>query len=371
MNNHIHIVCLDAPSPPDYGGAIDIFYKIKALHAQGMKIVLHYFDYKKNRNIEGLESHCDEIYAYKRSGFLKSLFRLQPYIVSSRINFKLIQRLRKDDYPLLLEGIHCAGIIPYLEPNRKIIVRVHNNEAAYYRSLYHTSHTFPKKFYYLFESILLNHYQKRKLQAHPTYAFISSWDKICFKEKYHQKQQVFLPCFLPWQTIRSRTGKGNYCLYHGNLSISENRSAALWLAKSVFSQIDFPFIIAGKNANALKNQLPVVPNLKLIENPSDDALSELITDAHINVLPSFNSTGVKLKLLHALFKGRFCVTNEAGIKGSGLHSGVHIATSIAATVQSIKEILSKQFTEEDIQQRTELTQLYNNERNAEKLISLL
>lgn len=369
LSEYLHIVCLTAPSPPNYGGAFDLFYKIPALANLGRKIILHYFDYKEGYGHKGLEPYCEEIYKYNRTSFLRSVLTVKPYIISSRIKAELIHRLKCDDHPILLEGVHCTGIIPYLK-NRKIMVRVHNDEAEYYRQLQQNEQNFLKALYFSYESLLLTHYQK-KLSREPGFVFVSKTDKENFEKKYHQKQQVFLPCFLPWQTIRSRTGKGHYCLYHGNLSISENRSAALWLAKSVFSQIDFPFIIAGKNANALKNQLPVVPNLKLIENPSDDALSELITDAHINVLPSFNSTGVKLKLLHALFKGRFCVTNEAGIKGSGLHSGVHIATSTAATVQSIKEILSKPFTEEDIQQRTELTQLYNNERNAEKLISLL
>ncbi|MBO9682721.1 MAG: glycosyltransferase, partial [Flavisolibacter sp.] len=314
MSEFLHIVSLTAPSPPDYGGAFDLFYKVPALANLGKKIILHYFDYKEGRGHEGLEPYCLEINKYKRTGFLKSLSALKPYIVSSRIESKLIDRLRRDDYPVLLEGIHCTGIIPYLG-NRKIIVRVHNDEAEYYRQLQQNEQNVFKNLYFSYESLLLSHYQK-KLSKEPTFVFVSEKDKEKFEKKYHQKKGVFLPCFLPWQTIHSLTGKGHYCLYHGNLAISENGRAALWLAEKIFSRIDFPFIIAGKNASALKGRLPANLNLKLIENPSDQELSELITGAHINVLPSFNSTGVKLKLLHALFEGRFCVTNEAGIAGT-------------------------------------------------------
>jgi hypothetical protein len=369
LSESLHIVFLTAPSPPDYGGAFDLFYKIPALANLGKKIILHYFDYKEGRGHEGLEPYCVEINKYNRSGFLKSLVRAKPYIVSSRIEAKLIHRLNEDNYPVLLEGIHCTGIIPYLK-NRKIIVRVHNDEAEYYRQLQRNEQNVFKTLYFSYESLLLSHYQK-KLSKEPTFVFVSEIDKENFEKKYHQKSQAFIPCFLPWQTLHSLTGKGDYCLYHGNLAISENIKAALWLAEKIFSQIDFPFIIAGKNASALKGRLPVNPNLKLIENPSDQELSELITGAHINVLPSFNSTGVKLKLLHALFKGRFCVTNEAGIAGSSLHSGVHIANDKETMVQLLKELLSKKFTEEDIQQRSELTQVYNNDRNAIKLSELL
>ena len=33
MNNkHLHIVTLDTPWPVNYGGVVDLFYKLKALH---------------------------------------------------------------------------------------------------------------------------------------------------------------------------------------------------------------------------------------------------------------------------------------------------------------------------------------------------
>jgi len=369
LSEYLHIVSLLAPSPPDFGGAFDLFYKIPALAKAGKKIILHYFDYKEGRTIEGLEQYCVEINKYNRTVFLKSLLTLKPYIVSSRIEAELIHRLNRDDYPVLLEGIHCTGIIPSLA-KRKILVRVHNDEAEYYHQLYQNESNVLKSFYYLYEAILLKFYQK-KLSTKPSFVFVSKEDKEKFKTKYHQPNQIFLPCFVPWQTINSLTEKGNYCLYHGNLSISENIHAALWLASSIFSQIDFPLIITGKNANDLKDKLPEDSNIELIENPSDEELTSLIQNAHINVLPSFNNTGVKLKFIHALFEGRFCVTNEAGAKGSGLYSGFHVANDNESMIQLIKDLLSKEFTQENIVERNELVQLYNNALNAERLIELL
>jgi len=369
LSEYVHIVSFTAPSPPDYGGAFDLFYKITALANLGKKIILHYFHYKEGRGHEELKPYCIEINKYSRTAFLKSLLTMKPYIVSSRIDAGLIHRLGRDDYPVLLEGIHCTGIIPYLN-KRKIIVRVHNDEAEYYKQLQRNEQNVLRTIYFFYESLLLSKYQK-KLSTESIFAFVSKTDKENFEKKYHQKNQVFIPCFLPWQTIHSLTGKGNYCLYHGNLTISENCKAALWLAENIFSRVNFPLIIAGKNADTLTGRLPVNSKIKLIENPSDEELSELIKNAHVNILPSFNSTGVKLKLLHALFKGRVCITNEAGIKGSGLHSGVHIANDKEAMIQVLKELLSKKFTEEDIQQRSELTQIYNNDQNSIKLSGLL
>ena len=369
MADYLHIVCFTAPSPPDYGGAFDLYYKIPELAKLGKKIILHYFDYKQGRGHQGLEPYCVEINRYDRKAFFRCLFTLQPYIVSSRLNRELIHRLNLDHHPVLLEGIHCTGIIPYLV-NRKIVVRVHNDEAVYYKQLQQQESSIFKWIYFFCEALLLALYQK-ELSREPIFVFVSETDKELFRTKYQQQKQIFLPCFLPWQQINSLTGKGDYCLYHGNLSISENRRAAFWLAENIFKKINFPLVIAGKNANTLRSQLSANSNVCLIDNPSDEQLAGIIRNAHINILPSFNNTGVKLKLLHALFEGRFCITNAAGLKGSGLHSGMHIANDEAAMMRIVNQLLTTEFSEGDVTHRNQLKLIYNNNTNAATLNELL
>ena len=55
-------------------------------------------------------------------------------------------------------------------------------------------------------------------------------------------------------------------------------------------------------------------------------MQDLISKAQVNILPSFNCTGVKLKLLNALFNGRHCIVNQDAVEGTGLESTCHIAT---------------------------------------------
>jgi hypothetical protein len=45
----LHIVSFDVPFPANYGGVIDVFYKIKYLHEQGVEIYLHCFDYGRGQ----------------------------------------------------------------------------------------------------------------------------------------------------------------------------------------------------------------------------------------------------------------------------------------------------------------------------------
>ena len=58
MNKYLNIVSLNVPYPPNYGGVIDIYYKIKALKAVGVKIILHCFLYNRPEAKE-LEELCE------------------------------------------------------------------------------------------------------------------------------------------------------------------------------------------------------------------------------------------------------------------------------------------------------------------------
>lgn len=371
MNELIHIVCLDAPSPPDYGGGIDMYYKIKSLGKAGKKIILHYFDYNKDRGHQGLEQYCAEINTYKRKGWISAVSLTQPYIVASRVNDKLITRLNEDEHPIILEGVHCTGIIPYLKKKQRIIIRMHNDEASYYNHLALSEKGLLKKAYFKWESNLLAAYQDR-LNKNIKVACLSEWDKQLFDRNYRFKSTHFIPCFISWQEISIKAGRGQYCLYHGNMSVSENEEACTWLIENVFSKVDIPFTIAGKGvSNKLATLAKPFQNITIVPDPSISEINQLIADAHINVIPSMNNTGVKLKLLHALFRGRYCITNNKGIKGSSIKEGVLIANTPSEYFQLIPAVMSKDFSPDLISRREELLNTYNNSENANKIIELL
>jgi glycosyltransferase involved in cell wall biosynthesis len=364
LSEFIHIVCLDAPGPPDYGGAIDMSYKIKALSEKGKKIILHYFDYNNERGTAGLEQYCASIYSYRRKPIYRSLPLSQPFIVQSRINQELIKRLNQDDYPILLEGLHCSGIISFLKNPQRVVLRMHNDEASYYHHLAQTEASFLKRKYFQQESKLLKRYQS-DLNNQIILACLSQTDIETFKNDYHFQEVHFIPCSIPWQEISINPGKGTYCLYHGNMSVSENEEAALWLIKHVFSALTTTLLIAGKGiSNRLKKSSAPYKHIQLIDNPSIAEIDELIRNAHINVLPSMNNTGVKLKLLNALLNGRHCITNFNGIKGSKIEAGLLIEDDPSKWVSAISKAMKEDFSAQQIEIRKEILFLYNNQRNA-------
>jgi hypothetical protein len=52
MVKQLHVISFDNPFPPNYGGVIDVYYKLKALFEAGVEINLHVFEYGRERSTE-------------------------------------------------------------------------------------------------------------------------------------------------------------------------------------------------------------------------------------------------------------------------------------------------------------------------------
>jgi Glycosyl transferases group 1 len=372
LDKHLHIVCFDVPCPADYGGVIDLFYRIKSLHQQGVIINLHCFT--KNRKPQNeLNKYCETVNYYQRKNYSSGFSLTLPFIVGSRINDELINNLNKDNHPVLLEGIHCTYYLHNGQlNNRKVLVRLHNTEFEYYRQLARQEANWVKKLYYRHESFLLKKYEK-SLADKATFLAISRQDVLFYQLQFNAASVFYLPAFLPYTLAVGAAGKGCFCLYHGNLSINENEKAATWLLQNVFSKLAIPFVITGKNPTKKLQQLAHNhQHTCLVANPTHKEMQDMIGKAHVHVLPSFNNTGVKLKLLNAVFNGRHCLVNKAGVAGSELETYCHIADDAFSFQKQIEALYLQPFTEQQMQQRQQLLQtVYNNERNALELMTFL
>ena len=368
MEKHLHIVCLDVPYPVDYGGVFDLFYKLPVLKELGVKIHLHCFQYGRSEQTE-LNKYCETVQYYTRLKGHQGFSTHLPYIVATRKNEDLLLNLLQDDHPILMEGVHCTYLLNDERfKDRKCYVRLHNVEHIYYRHLYETTQSFTKRAYYWWESKLLLEYEKHIAQKAAFWA-VSKKDV----EDYQMlgcRNIEFLPLFLPPWKVNGLEGIGTFCLYHGHLAVAENEKAATWLLKKVFNNLTIPFVIAGKNPSGrLKTLAHNKPHTCLVENPSDSEMQDLVAKAHIHVLPSFNATGIKLKLVNALYNGRHCVVNDAAVEGSGLEEACHIASSAEAMQSVIIQLYHQPYAEEETRLRHRLLDnMFDNAVNAKKIV---
>ena len=370
VDRKLHIVCHDVPYPADYGGVFDLFYKIRTLHEEGIKIHLHCFTSGRAEQ-PILKTLCEEVYYYPRRTGHKGFSNQLPYIVCSRYNPELLERLLQDEYPILLEGVHCS----YLTQDsrftaRKILLRLHNVESVYYRQLARSTTSWFKKLYYLRESAILKKYERRIASGWPLLA-VSQSDADIASVSYQSKNITVIPVFLPFQRVESPQGTGCYCLYHGNLSVDENEKAVIWLLENVFRDLSIPFLVAGKNPGPkLRRAVERQKNCCLVSDPTDPELKDIISKAQLHVIPSFNCTGVKLKLLNALYNGRHCIVNANAIEGTGLKDVCHLAENANDFKRVIQTLYERPFTFLDLQQRREKLQYqYNNHSTASRLIA--
>ena len=367
---HLHIVSFDVPWPANYGGVIDVFFKAKALSENGVKVHLHCYEYGR-KPAAIIEEMCFEVKYYKRDISKKHLFKNIPYIVSSRSSEILVENLLKDNYPILLEGLHTCILLKDKRLNyRKISVRTHNVEHDYYLNLAKAESALFKKYYFYNEAGKLKKYQKTLANAHQLIA-ISNKDADYFSA--HFDRVAFVPAFHPHKEVSIKTGKGSYALYHGNLSVAENFNAVRFLVTEVFNDLHIPLKVAGLHPpRHLIQFLTDLPHVELIANPTDEALKKLIRDAQVNVSVTFQATGLKLKLLNTLYNGRFALVNDKMLSGSALDSLCEIANDANSLKKQLKHLMKTPFTEENINLRKEkLGQLYHNGNNVEKLIELV
>ena len=368
-DKHLHIVCLDTPYPVDYGGVFDLFHKIRSLYDAGILIHLHCFEYGRGKQPE-LNNYCVEVNYYTRCQGHKGFSHKLPYIVCSRSDGRLAENLLADDHPVLLEGIHCTYLLNDERfKDRKIILRLHNVEYQYYRQLFLTERSLFKKLYYWHESHLLRRYEKQ-IANKVLILSVSQQDSDLYRKEFGATQIFVLPVFLPFKDTCGKEGNGCFCLYHGNLSVAENEQAAVWLLKKVFKDLELPLVITGKNPSVrLQRLVGKYPQACLIANPTEEEMQDLISKAQINILPSFNCTGIKLKLLNALFNGRFCLVNEEAVGGTGLGRACYVANTPEEMQETVSRLYTRPFPASEVAAREALLAgRYNNKENARKLI---
>ncbi|MDD2632306.1 MAG: glycosyltransferase family 1 protein [Bacteroidales bacterium] len=365
----LHIISFDIPYPANYGGVIDVFYKIKTLKKAGVGIILHCYAYGRNESPE-LEALCEKVYYYPRHTGWRTNISLKPYIVNSRRSEQLINNLLADEYPILFEGLHSCFYLddPCLAQRLKIY-RESNIEHHYYAHLAKAEKNVFKKLFFTIESWRLKIYQQKLKHADLMLA-VSASDTAYLKHCFPLHHVEYLPSFHPNDDFEVQAGKSDFFLYHGKLSVTENYNAAEYLVEEVFAGLPQQLVIAGMDPPAhLIKKCSSHKNVRLITNPDDATMFGLIRDAQANILVTFQPTGLKLKLLNTLFKGRFCIVNPEMVQGTGLDTLCEIAANAAELKEKIALVARKDFDMQQVaRRRAVLMKNYSNTTNAQKLV---
>lgn len=348
---------------------IDSYYRIAALSKAGIEIRLHCFEYGRKHSRE-LESLCSTVDYYRRdNSFIRHLTCL-PYTVSSRYSEALLAKLTEDDYPILFDGLHTTALLthPALKKRRKY-VRVHNIEDIYYSSLAGLEKNIFKKLYYSMEAAKLKRYENILAEA-DSLLTVSMSDQEHFDKKFGNSELI--PSFHPFEKVESLAGRGDYIIFHGDLTVNENEAVAKYLIRKVFSKVPFKCVIAGKNPSpGLIAEANRLSNISIVRDPSEEEMKGMISKAHINLLCSLVANGLKLKLLISLFSGRHCLVNETILNGTTLGPACVVENSAEGMIGKIHELMKEPFTAAMIAAREKILEPYSNSFNCNRLTSII
>ncbi len=370
MKKRLHLISFDIPYPPIYGGVIDVFYKIKALHDLDISVTLHCFQYGKPEQQE-LDDYCEKVHYYKRNSYFSSMLSNDyPFIVKSRGNEELIANLKKDNLPILFDGLHTTYILNLADfKDRQLYLRAHNVEHHFYKGLAKSESNFFRRNFFHQEAKKLKKYEKI-LNVMDGIFSISPLEQEYFLKKYGEKCE-YVPAFHDTNIHTTLSKRGDFILYHGNILVSENVNAAMFLIDT-YKDSEYQLVIASSYFNdEVSKEILKYDNIVFHSLVKENDLDRLFQNAHINVLPTFQNTGIKLKLLNTLYQGKFVIANDFMVDGTGLESLCEKANTKEEFLQKTKELFDQEFNQEIRSKREKVLANFSPNVGAQKMIDII
>ncbi len=367
---YIDIVSLGVPFPPNYGGAIDVYYRILALQQSGIRVHLHCFVYDDKQPSEEIERICEQVTYYKRDTGIRTLMSKLPYVVASRMPQMLLSNLASGNGPVLFDGLHTCGFIGRKElKHRATFVRMHNIEWEYYMFLYQTSTSWWRKLHFRRESTKLRRFERKVVHAADMILAISVGDQRYFANR-HDNVHILRP-FHPYDEVKVLPGEGDYILLHGDLSVEDNLAVVEQLA-AICIELGFRYKVAGRAPGEEGiARLQKLKNVELHLNVSSEEMLKLMQNAQVQIIDSFITSGFKLKLLSALFTARHVIARKI-LVGKNLDTVIHTYTDRSEIESLLIPLMQQPVSPGDIATRKSvLLPNFSNAANASILTKLL
>ena len=359
MQRSLNIISGHIPCQSTLGDAQQTYWLLEALSAAGIQVHLYTFSESdptidKATNLQ-LAKICSSIKSYPIHQGHRNFSFSAPYATSKYLHAQLVNDLKENNFPILIEGMGPCGLALSTElEHRKIWVRLLTYAPNYFRYLQERSSAPLKKLFYQREAVLSKRILK-KINPRVNWIVTSETDKQILDDLFLGCSiQILAPFKNSNASISSKTGLGNYCLFQGNLSDAATHKTARWLLTHVFHNLKVPFVITGNNPSpSLVALAHSQPHTCIVANPSSSERQDMIEKAQIIIQPSFIKGGADEALLEGIKNGRHCLTNTKSTT-STLGACYHQGTSANAFQEIIIQLYHHPFSEEEIETRKRL-----------------
>ena len=367
----VNIVSFNNPYPPKYGGIIDVYYKIEALHRIGYKIHLHCFVKEVPNQYEELSKITASISFYLAEPKWYHFFSSLPLSIISRSNKDLVDNLIVNDAPIIFESLKSTCLMnDYRLKKRFKILRLHNIEQNYFHGISKSDTNLLKKLLYSIEASKYKKYDFNILNFQKVFT-LSKYENSYIDEKYNNG--FYVPVFHGNKEVIELSEYGKYSIFHGDLSTPDNRKVALFLI-DVFKDLpDYKLVIAsGVGGDFVMNAIGNYKNIEHIDLLDFSHLKSLLNQAHVSISWSFQKSGTKLKLLNSLFNSRHNIVNENIIDDEMVYPICHVATNKKELIDKIIFLYKIPYSNDEYQRKREvLENTFNDDKNAILIDSLI
>lgn len=352
----LHVV-KDCPYPPTNGIRSDIWHRLVAMCRLGCRVhvvITTRGSVPGERELAEVRKIADKVDLVPREITAGAIFTRQPILVATNRSLKSL--LLEEEYDLALADSELMAPIfdnPRLRAKLRV-VRVHNDETRYYRTLAKAEERPLWKAFFALESLRFRRFSPGLFDKVDGLWFISESerDRIALESANIGSKSFWLPpaidlCAYP-RRARLQVGSREVLIV-GGLKGPLNREGIRWYIRHVhpiLRQDDaYRLTIAGSTGGSKKARSFVagIADTERCEVHVDRAdLSPLYSRASVMVNPMQSGAGVKLKTIHAALEGRPLVTTSVGAEGSGLKNREHIRVEddparFAAAIREIFE----------------------------------
>lgn len=324
------VVCSDFPYPADHGGRVDTWGRIKVLAELGWKIHLLVCGKQmpSKEDMDTVYNYVEEITLCDRRSKLADLLHVIPMQVQSRSELSNVELAGDYDY-VLLEGDYVYPVLqnPKIKHDT-VILRVHNDEAVYFKALANSTKNVVHKMYYHMESRKFTILQKKMLEKVDKYLFISSKEFESFRKQHPAAKSLFLPPPVTKVNFEASDFRSKHVVFIGSLFMPNNREAIQWYLEHIhplmLKEPDYKFIIAGNSRKQSLSWLESYNLKNVIVHDTPKSLDEIYRSGYLFVNPMQNGAGVKLKTIEAIQNGLPVISTSIGYEGTGLVDNEHI-----------------------------------------------
>ncbi len=365
---NILLVCNKFPFPSLDGGALASYNMVKGLVEAGNKVDLlamntsrHFsFNDTSGIDIKGMgrvvSVNIDNSFSYF-GFFCNFLFSSIPYNAglydNSRFRLALAGMLREEAYDIVqLEGLY---LLPYVETIREntvagISYRAHNVEHIIWGTYKKREKSRFRKFYLNELQKRVRNYEQNFINSYDLLATVTETDLEVLNSMGNEKPSIVTPFGMSvneFPETRQNHNDNIFLQYIGALDWLPNIESLNWLVEKVWTVVKdkYPglkFFVAGRNAgDSLVRKLTEkgIDFIGEVENSKD-----FLCQNSIFIVPLFSGSGIRVKIIEAMFMGKPIIATSFSISGIPAEHGEHIllADNEHAFIRCIDQLLTDQ-----------------------------